>query len=254
MSIDRSVPRVTFRAAIWRDLARFACEALAAGLFVSLVLALAAFIVSAQAQAATTASTVAEGGTLRFKSAAGEAPIAAPLLATDVEIDIAGITARARVTQRFRNPTHEWQEGVYVFPLPENASVDHLDMRVGNRRIEGQIQERAQAKATYDNAKQEGRKTTLVEQERPNVFTASVANIGPAERSRSRSSTSRRCDTTTATTGCAFRWSSHRVTSRATRPSQASAEPDGASTAIASSTPSASRRPSLIRPRALSIR
>ncbi len=181
MSIDRSVPRLTFRAAVWRDLARFACEALAAGLIVSLVLALAAFIVSSQAQAAPTASNGSDGGSLQFRSAAGEAPLAAPLLATDVEIDVAGITARARVTQRFRNPTREWQEGVYVFPLPENAAVDHLDMRIGNRHIEGEIKEREQAKATYDKAKQEGRKTTLFEQERPNVFTTNVANIGPDE-------------------------------------------------------------------------
>jgi len=179
MSIDRSVPRIALRTAIWRDLARFACEALAAGLIVSLVLALAAFIVSAQAQAATNRAPGA--GELRLRSAAGDAPLVAPLLATDVEIDVAGITARARVTQRFRNPTQDWKEGVYVFPLPENAAVDHLDMRIGNRQIEGKIQERKQAKQTYEQAKQEGRKATLVEQERPNVFTTSVANIGPDE-------------------------------------------------------------------------
>ncbi len=179
MSIDRSVPRIALRTAIWRDLARFACEALAAGLIVSLVLALAAFIVSAQAQAATNGAPGA--GELRLRSAARDAPLVAPLLATDVEIDVAGITARARVTQRFRNPTQDWKEGVYVFPLPENAAVDHLDMRIGNRQIEGKIQERKQAKQTYEQAKQEGRKATLVEQERPNVFTTSVANIGPDE-------------------------------------------------------------------------
>ena len=179
MSIERSAPSFTLRA-VWRDLGRFLCEALAAGLIVSLVLALAAFIVSTQAQAAEASGS----GELRLRSANGASVLVAPLVSTAVEIDISGNTARASVTQVFRNPTTQWREGVYVFPLPENAAVDHLDMRVGNRRIEGEIKERAQAKAAYEQAKQEGRKATLVEQERPNMFTTSVANIGPDEEIR----------------------------------------------------------------------
>src|SRR4029453_6323801 len=82
---------------------------------------------------------------------------------------------------RFVNPAAEWPEGVYVFPLPEKAAVDHLKMQIGERVIEGQIKERAEARRTFDAAKSEGRKTTLIEQERPNMFTTSVANIGPGE-------------------------------------------------------------------------
>ncbi len=179
MSIERSAPSFTLRA-VWRDLGRFLCEALAAGLIVSLALALAAFIVSTQAQAAEASGS----GELRLRPANGESVLVAPLVSTAVEIDISGNTARASVTQVFRNPTTQWQEGVYVFPLPENAAVDHLDVRVGNRRIEGEIKERAQARSTYEQAKHEGRKATLVEQERPNMFTTSVANIGPNEEIR----------------------------------------------------------------------
>ena len=51
------------------------------------------------------------------------------------------------MTQRFVNPTPQWREGVYVFPLPERAAVDHLDMRIGSRVIEGQIRERGAARA-----------------------------------------------------------------------------------------------------------
>lgn len=87
--------------------------------------------------------------------------------------------ARARIRQAFRNPDKEWAEGVYVFPLPAEAAVDHMRMRVGDRVIEGEIQERARARETYVRAKREGKRASLVEQERPNVFTASVANIGP---------------------------------------------------------------------------
>jgi Ca-activated chloride channel family protein len=68
-----------------------------------------------------------------------------------------------------------------VFPLPETAAVDHLLMKAGERTIEGQIRERAQAKAEYRQARVEGRKASLVEQERPNIFTTSLANLGPGE-------------------------------------------------------------------------
>ena len=89
--------------------------------------------------------------------------------------------ARAVVTQQFRNDSPDWVEGVYVFPLPENAAVDHLRMRAGERVIEGQVREREQARAQYQAARENGNRATLVEQERPNIFTSSVANLGPGE-------------------------------------------------------------------------
>ena len=168
------------RGPVYRDVARLAAEALAVGLIVSLALALAIFIVSTQAEAAESNAGPGQG-TLMLQSAAGVAPVAAPLLFTDVDIVVSGMTARTTVTQRFSNPPTEWREGVYVFPLPEKAAVDHLEMKIGQRRIEGQIRERGEARAAYEQAKTEGRKATLVEQERPNVFTTSVAHIGPGE-------------------------------------------------------------------------
>ena len=170
------------RGRIWLDFARLAAEALAAGLVVSLALALAIFIVSTRAAAADAGAGAVPGqGTLMLKGSGGESDAAAPLLFTHVDVSVSGMTARTTVTQRFANPTSDWREGVYVFPLPEKAAVDHLDMRIGERRIEGQIRERGEARAAYDQAKSEGRKATLVEQERPNVFTTSVAHIGPGE-------------------------------------------------------------------------
>ena len=70
---------------------------------------------------------------------------------------------------------------MYVFPLPSNSAVDHLDMIIGKRIIEGQIKERKEAKKIYNKAKQAGKKASLIEQQRPNIFTAKVANIGPGE-------------------------------------------------------------------------
>ena len=87
----------------------------------------------------------------------------------------------ARNRQTFRNDGPEWVEGVYVFPLPATAAVDRLRMHIGERFIEGEIREKAQAQKEYAAAKTAGKKTSLVEQQRANLFTTSVANIGPGE-------------------------------------------------------------------------
>jgi Ca-activated chloride channel family protein len=123
-------------------------------------------------------------GTLMFRTDQAGRYTPAPILKMDVHIAVTGTIARATVRQEFTNPSRkkgDWLEGVYVFPLPETAAVDHLRMKIGERIIEGRIKERAEAKTVYDQAKREGKRTGLVEQERPNLFTTSVANIGPGE-------------------------------------------------------------------------
>jgi Ca-activated chloride channel homolog len=107
--------------------------------------------------------------------------VAAPLVATDVDLVVSGPTARGRVSQIFHNPTDGWVEAVYVYPLPEGGAVDSLKMVIGERIIVGDIKERKQAREVYEQAKSAGQKASLVEQERPNIFTNSVANIGPRE-------------------------------------------------------------------------
>jgi Ca-activated chloride channel family protein len=106
----------------------------------------------------------------------------ATLLNTDVNIDVNGLVARVSVMQEFRNEGTEWVEGIYVFPLPDEAAVDHMRMYVGERFIEGEIREKEQARKEYEQAKRQGKKTGLVEQQRTNLFTTSVANIGPGEK------------------------------------------------------------------------
>jgi len=120
-------------------------------------------------------------GALFVRGPNGGAWSMAPTLETDVALAVTGPLVRARVVQRFYNASDQWLEGVYVFPLPESAAVDHLDMTVGDRVIEGQIEEREAAKRIYERARSAGHKTALIEQERPNVFTTSLANIGPGE-------------------------------------------------------------------------
>ena len=100
-------------------------------------------------------------------------------LDTKVSMNITGIINRVTVIQKFKNPDDYWTEGKYLFPLPDDASVDTLKMKIGNTIIEGEIQLKKEAKKIYEKAKKEGKKATLVEQHRPNLFTASVANIPP---------------------------------------------------------------------------
>ncbi len=107
--------------------------------------------------------------------------IRAPQLSQEVEIYISAMTARTMVRQRFINNTRSWQEAVYVFPLPDESAVDQLLMRIGERVIVGDIKEKEEAKKIYETAKKEGKKASLLSQERPNIFTMAVSNIGPGE-------------------------------------------------------------------------
>jgi len=100
---------------------------------------------------------------------------------TDIETRISGLVARVRVRQVFQNSGQQWVEGIYVFPLPDDAAVDRLRMHIGERFIEGEIREKEAARKEYEAAKTAGKKASLVEQQRANLFTTSVANIGPGE-------------------------------------------------------------------------
>ena len=120
-------------------------------------------------------------GELLFRTDAAGAFIPATKLAIDVDMEISGMVARVSLKQSFSNQGESWAEGVYVFPLPEDAAVDSLKMRIGDRIIEGEIHKKEDAKQIYEEAKEAGQQTSLVEQERPNLFTTSVANIPPGE-------------------------------------------------------------------------
>jgi Ca-activated chloride channel homolog len=120
-------------------------------------------------------------GALLVRTGADGELVPAPTLATDVHIQVSGLVARVEVRQRFENPGDTWLEGVYVFPLPDRAAVDGLRLEAGGRVIEGRIRERAAARRSYEKARREGRKASLVEQQRPNLFSTSVAHIGPRE-------------------------------------------------------------------------
>ena len=162
------------------DIIAYVVLAFSIGLATAVSLAGVVLLLAQQAQAAEFVPMQpgeVQQGTLLLKS--DGQTLAVPAVATDAEIKVSGIVARAVVKQTYRNPYDEWFEGIYVFPLPENAAVDHLRMKVGERVIEGDIKERQAARAQYEQAKSTGRRAALVEQERPNMFTTSVANIPP---------------------------------------------------------------------------
>lgn len=96
---------------------------------------------------------------------------------TTVEAEISGVFARVRVAQVFRNPHADQLDTLYVFPLPENAAVDRYEFQIGERVVRGVVKTREDARQAYEAARDAGRQAALLEQERPNLFSQSVANI-----------------------------------------------------------------------------
>src|SRR6266550_843534 len=120
-------------------------------------------------------------GALQVIDPNGKPKALCPLKHTDVKAQISGFLSRVVVTQEFENPFKEKIEAVYTFPLPQSAAVDEMTMVVGERTVRGKILRREEAQAVYDAAKSGGQVASLLNQERPNIFTQSVANILPGE-------------------------------------------------------------------------
>jgi Ca-activated chloride channel family protein len=127
------------------------------------------------------AATRITQGSLQMVDPEGNSRGPCPLKHTDVKAEISGFLSRVVVTQEFQNPLDEKIEAVYTFPLPQDAAVDSMVMRVGERTVRGKIKRREEARAIYDAARSSGRVASLLDQERPNIFTQSVANILPGE-------------------------------------------------------------------------
>lgn len=124
-------------------------------------------------------------GQLRIQTEEGKV-LALPLAHTSVEAEVSGILGRVWVTQYFTNPYDHPIEAVYVFPLPQMAAVDDMEMQIGERVIRGEMKKREEARRIYEEARSQGKTASLLEQERPNIFTQSVANILPGDHIRIR--------------------------------------------------------------------
>lgn len=120
-------------------------------------------------------------GALRRVDRQGRSLAECPLKHTAVNAETSGMLARVNVVQEFQNPFSEKIEAVYVFPLPHDAAVDQMTMLVGGRVIHSEIKRREEARALYEAARDAGKVAGLLDQERPNIFTQSVANILPGD-------------------------------------------------------------------------
>lgn len=121
---------------------------------------------------------------LREAQAGQAKPLQFSLTHTDVRVEVSGFLASATVTQVFQNPHASPLEALYIFPLPERAAVDAMEIHVGERVIRGAIKTRDEARRAYETAKAQGKLAALLDQERPNIFTQSIANILPGEEVR----------------------------------------------------------------------
>ncbi len=134
---------------------------------------------AAASRTALPASREPGGGMLLYES--DDTEWVAPQVASTVRMQVTDLVAVATVEQSFENPTERVVDATYVFPLPEEAAVHSLRLRIGDRVIVGAVSERNEARARFERARAQGRKASLIEQERPNLFKTRVANIGPDE-------------------------------------------------------------------------
>jgi len=121
------------------------------------------------------------GAGLWLEHASGKGRSEALALSTEVDIRVTGLVATTELSQRFFNHGDDWAEGIYRFPLPDGAAVERLEIRIGQRLIEGEIREREAARARYEAARESGQVAGLVERDVGNLFATRVANIPPGE-------------------------------------------------------------------------
>ncbi len=104
-----------------------------------------------------------------------------PLKSNTADVKLIGVIADVVVTQTYKNEGKRPLEAIYVFPASTRAAVHGMKMTIGKRTIIAKIQERKEARRQYEEAKQQGKSASLLEQQRPNVFQMNVANILPGD-------------------------------------------------------------------------
>ena len=137
---------------------------------------------SAQAQSAGTPQTQEDKTLSPYFFVQGDPAVDhLPLKDTSVQIDVSGVIADVKVLQTYRNEGSRPINARYVFPASTRAAVYSMRMRIGDQVILAKIKEREKAKQEFDKAKAEGKSASLLEQNRPNVFSMSLANIMPGD-------------------------------------------------------------------------
>src|SRR5215468_849029 len=158
---------------------RFLLLLICAVIFLAIAIALVNLVPASDSGVVNAAPGKVTQGALRALDRDGQPRAECPLKHTDVKAEVSGSLTRVTVTQEFRNPFRDKIEAVYVFPLPQSAAVDDMTMIVGDRTVKGKIKRSEEAQAIYEAAREAGQTASLLDQERPNIFTQSVANIAP---------------------------------------------------------------------------
>lgn len=117
---------------------------------------------------------------MTFESANGDQRSSAPA-ATEIELNVNAMLVEGTVRQRFRNDSEQFVEATWLQALPENAAVHNFEVRIGERRIQGEIKTRNDAQQTYQAARSSGQLTAIVDQDHANGFSTRVANVAPGE-------------------------------------------------------------------------
>ncbi len=158
---------------------RFLLTLICAVIFLAVAIAFVNLVPAKNMGVVEAASGKATQGALQVMGRDGLPRAECPLKHTDVKAEVSGQLARVTVTQEFHNQFREKIEAVYVFPLPQSAAVDDMTMVIGDRTVKGKIKRREEAQAIYEAAREAGQTASLLDQERPNIFTQSVTNIAP---------------------------------------------------------------------------
>ncbi|MCA9291268.1 MAG: VWA domain-containing protein [Phycisphaerales bacterium] len=186
LASERATPRrraatvETTRFSFWRTV-RSPRLKLAASFILILVLVTMFLPTPNSTASASTAIMVPDGGRLDARDRDGNLLGPCPLKHTDVDAHITGRFSRVSVRQRYTNTYDTFIEAVYTFPLGHRSAVDRMTMTVGDRVIVGDVKEREEARRIYQQAIESGYVASLLEQERPNIFTQSIGNIPPGE-------------------------------------------------------------------------
>jgi len=117
------------------------------------------------------------GGTI--EAVADGKKINFPLLKSELVAKVKGDLATVTVKQTFTNPTDKPLHATYLFPMNQDAAVHNMVMEVGDERVEAKIHRIEEAKATFEQAKHEGKAASLLTEHRPNMFTQNIANLMP---------------------------------------------------------------------------
>ena len=105
-----------------------------------------------------------------------------PLKSSHSAVTITGPIARVKLTQTYLNEGDATIDATYLFPSSSGAAVHGMTMKIGERVIVAEIQEKAKARETFEKAKKENKSASLLTQKRPNLFTMEVAQILPGDK------------------------------------------------------------------------